>query len=147
MFGVLGTGLVGCNKSDGAATALCNQYAAAVCERYFTCGADQLDPNTPQPECPPRPHNLSLAPKKPSWFPPELACATDVDDCTKSLRALECGDVAETVCTSGATYHADKAQACVTGWQSLTCDNVQQATLSDPTAVHQPVECYQICTM
>jgi hypothetical protein len=144
MFGVFGTSLVGCGKTDAAATALCNQYAAAVCERFLTCQAEaeaaaSVDVVDTVPfTC------GSQTIKRPSWFPPEIACSKALSDCTAAMETLECGHVAETVCTSGATYHADKAQACVTGWQALSCDNVQQASTVDP--IHQPVECYQICT-
>ena len=160
MFGVLGTSLSGCEKSDPAATKLCNAYAAAVCERFLTCqGEAEATALAAQP-----PVDVDTAPftcpgadgliKRPSWFPPEIACSKDLSDCTAKLEALECGHVAETVCTSGAIYHADKAQACVTGWQTLSCDNVEKAsttTDTDPNdlrkvAPHQPVECYQICT-
>ena len=152
MFVVLGTSLSGCEKTDAAATALCNQYAAAVCERFLTCQAEaEATALAAQP-----PVDIDTVPftcgsdtiKRPTWFPPEIACSKKKDDqhdelsdCTAKLEALECGHVAETVCTSGATYHADKAQACVTGWQALSCDNVQQS--SDPT--RQPAECYLIC--
>ncbi|HJX65691.1 MAG TPA: hypothetical protein VJ860_17260 [Polyangia bacterium] len=160
MFGVLGTSLSGCEKSDAAATKLCKDYSAAVCERYLTCQAaaesaalaaqppvdiDTID--TVPFTCP------SGTIKRPTWFPAEIGCSKDLSDCTAKLEALECGHVAETRCTSGATYHADKAEACVTGWQSLSCDNVQKASITTDTdpndpkkvAPHQPVECYLIC--
>jgi hypothetical protein len=145
ILGVLGTSLVGCGKSDAAATELCNQYAAAVCERYLTCQAEAETASSVEAidTVPFTCGNNSI--KRPTWFPPELACSKDVSDCTSKLRALECGSVAANRCTSGATYHADKAQACVSGWKTLGCEDVQQAASVDP-AIHQPVECYQICT-
>ena len=136
MLGVLGTSLSGCGKSDAAATELCNQYAAAICERFFTCGGDLSAGDTSASTCTPK------LPKKPDWFPQEFACYTSASDCTNNMQALECGNVAETVCSRGATYHADKAQACVSGWQALSCENVQLAG----TPSTQPVECSQICT-
>ena len=160
MFGVIGTSLSGCEKSDPAATKLCNAYAAAVCERFLTCQGEAeatalaaqplVDVDTAPFTCP----GADGLIKRPSWFPPEIACSKDLSDCTAKLEALECGHVAETVCTSGAIYHADKAQACVTGWQTLSCDNVEKATITSDTdpndsnqvAPHQPVECYEICS-
>ena len=138
MIGVLGTSLLGCSKSDPAATDLCNQYAAATCERFFTCGADDLAAasggDTSQSDCAPK------QPAKPSYFPQSFACYASVSDCTAHEQAKACFDVGDTVCDQGETYHADKAQDCVSAWQGLTCDEVKNFS-------QQPIVCSQICTL
>jgi hypothetical protein len=148
MIGLLGAGLVGCSKSDPAATKLCNDYAATTCQQFFTCGADDLaaaaagaadagaGAGTP-------PWNLACTPKlplKPSYFPQRFACYTSVDDCTAKERAKTCSDVADNRCDQGATYHADNAQACLSAWQALTCDEIKNFA-------GQPLVCEQICTL
>jgi hypothetical protein len=138
MLEVLGTGLVGCgSKSDPAATALCDQYSAAICERYFTCGTTDLanlsSGDTSLSDCTPK------QPAKPHYFPARFACYTSASDCTDKEKKNTCSDVADTVCNVGESYHADKAQDCVTAWQALTCDDVTNGV--------QPIVCSEICTL
>jgi hypothetical protein len=42
-------------------------------------------------------------------------------------------------CDSGQTYHADKAEACLTGYKALSCTDIMATTL--PT----PAVCEQVC--
>ena len=144
MIAVLGASLLGCSKSDPAATKLCNDYAAATCERFFTCGADDIAAAVAAAAA--RNDDLSTSdctPKqvdKPSYFPTRFACYQSAADCTTKEQAKMCSDVADTKCDDGETYHADKAQDCVSDWQALTCDQITAFT-------DEPIVCKEICTL
>jgi hypothetical protein len=145
MIGVLGASLLGCSKSDPAATALCNQYTAATCERFFTCGADDLAAAEADAEADAtgdlwNSDCTTQQAHKPAYFPASFACYPSVADCTAHEQAKACSDVADTACDQGETYHADKAQDCVSAWQGLTCDEIKAFST-------QPIVCSQICTL
>jgi len=139
MLGILGTSVVSCKKSDPVATERCNKYAAAICERFFTCGADDLATNSTLDssgsDCTPK------QPPKPSYFPLRFACYQSVSDCTTREQATLCSDVADTVCDEGEIYHADRANDCVNAWQGLSCDNFSSNYAADT------IVCAQICTL
>jgi hypothetical protein len=138
MIAGLGVSLLGCGKSDPAATKLCNDYVAATCERFFTCGADDIAAasggDTSGSDCTPK------QPGKPGYFPASFACYQSASDCTAREQRKACTDVASTRCDDGETYHANKAQDCVSAWQALTCDEIKNFS-------QQPIVCAQICTL
>jgi hypothetical protein len=43
-------------------------------------------------------------------------------------------------CNAGQVFHADKAQACVDGYKTFTCDDIKRDPIVDPAA------CDQVCT-
>jgi hypothetical protein len=63
------------------------------------------------------------------------------------LNATDCRDKLGVDCTAdksncdaGETFHADKAQACLDGMKTLSCNDIHQ------NPIPQPAACDQVCT-
>jgi len=86
-------GVAGCGGGNGNSSAqqLCNQSAAAMCEKASTCGGAS-----------------ALA---------DMGYAS-VADCTKQSQAEDC---ANPTCPTGQTYHADQAQKCIDETKAQSC--------------------------
>jgi hypothetical protein len=119
--GIWAFGACGGGDGDGAGSIsdpveACKQIKATMCDVYFSSGCftkQQLDAAQP----------------------------------TIGLNATDCRDKLEPPCTpaqancdSGETFHADKAQTCIDGLKTLSCNDLAKNPIPTPAA------CDQVCT-
>jgi len=112
-YGSLGLFALGCGSgSSGSTGAQCMQVNAAVCMKVFTC--------------------TEAASFRDTYGASQSDCMT--------MMNLECRSSAS--CPDGQTYHADKAAACVTASQNVTCSDIG----TNGEGALFPTVCTQVCT-
>jgi hypothetical protein len=103
--------LLGCGSSGSSGTALCLQAGQATCDKIFDCA---------------------------EGMPARADNGGTKDACVAMWNTL-CS-ASGGMCSTG-TYHADKAQQCVTDTKAVACNQL------DPTfgTVPLPASCSQVC--
>jgi hypothetical protein len=112
VLGLLAAAGCGSSGSDLTPQTACNEEIAALCNWASRCGGQS-----------------TLA---------AMGGYTSVSDCTSKMQATECAGT-NSQCDSGKTFHADKAQACVDGTNSMACPTSSNS--SPPTSA----ACDQVC--
>ena len=98
------------SSSGGNSTAVCMEGSAALCDKVFDC-----------PEA---------AEVRPLFGATKAECVTNLN--------MQCAT--NNACEPGQTYHADQAQACVSGIKSSTCADFVA------TGGEGPAACNAVCT-
>ena len=113
--GLFGFCLVNCgsNSSDLTPQSACNEAMAALCNWANKCAG-----------------TAGLSAIDPSY--------TSVAACTSGMQTAECQGSAA-ACDPGTTFHADKAQQCIDGFNSMACPTSATSTPAEPAA------CSQVC--
>ena len=114
VFGLCASSVSSCGGGGVGAQEACNEIYVSLCNKFYDC-----------------------------YTKDQIAANKDVfglnrGDCAVKYQNSEC-TTTKVACDSGQTYHADKADACLSGFKALSCTDIMATTL--PT----PAVCDQVC--